>query len=65
VVKFMSSRKELKPLIKQLKDGGFEVNNKDGWVTALDNDGTEVMVAMPHSNGSMMLKLNDDYFGSN
>ena len=64
MVKFMSSRKELKPLIKQLKDGGFEVNNKDGWVTALDNDGTEVMVSMPHSNGSMMLKLNDDYFAS-
>lgn len=61
MVRFMS-KKDLKPIIKQLKDGGFTVTNDSGWIKALDDDDTEVMTAMPHSNGSYMLKLNDNYF---
>ena len=61
MVRFMS-KKDLKPIIKQLKDGGFTVTNNDGWWKAVDDDGTQVMTAMPHSNGSMALNLNNDYF---
>jgi len=61
MIKIMS-KKDLKPIVKQLKDGGFAVTNKSGWWKALDDDGTTVMEAMPHSNGSMMLNLNNDYF---
>jgi hypothetical protein len=62
MVRFMNNKKELRGLIKQLKDGGFTVTNSDGWYKALDDDDTEVMVAMPHSDGSYMLNLNNDYF---
>ena len=62
MVRFMENKKALRGLIKQLKDGGFTVTNSDGWYKALDDDDTEVMVAMPHSNGSYMLNLNNDYF---
>ena len=61
MVRFMS-KKDLKPIIKKLKDGGFTVTNNDGWWKAVDDDGTQVMTAMPHSNGSMALNLNNDYF---
>lgn len=63
MVIFMKNKREVNVLVKQLKAGGFTVNNNDGWVTARDNDETEVMTAMPHSNGSYMIKLNDKYFG--
>lgn len=62
MVRFMENRKELRGLIKQLKDGGFTVTNSDGWYKALDDDDTIVMEALPHSNGSYMLNLNNDYF---
>ena len=62
MVKFMKNKREVNTLVKQLKAGGFTVTDSDGWVKALDGDDTEVMVAMPHSNGSYMLKLNDNYF---
>jgi len=58
----MENKKELRVLIQQLKDGGFTVTNSDGWYNALDDDDTEVMVALPHSNGSYMVILNNDYF---
>lgn len=61
MVRFMS-KKDLKPIVKQLRDSGFTVTNDQGWWTALDDDGTKVMTAMPHSNGSMMLNLNNNYF---
>ena len=62
MVKFMKNKREVNVLVKQLKAGGFTVTDRDGWVKALDDDGTEVMMAMPHSNRSYMLKLNDNYF---
>ena len=61
MVKIMS-KKEMKPLVKELKDAGFTVTNKEGWWDARDDDGTKVMTAMPHSNGSMILNLNNAYF---
>lgn len=63
MVKF-SNKANVKTLIKDLKANGFTVTNSDGWFTALDDDGTKVMVAMPHSNGSYMLRLHDDYFSA-
>lgn len=62
MVKFMNNKREVNALIKQLKAGGFNVTDSDGWVKAIDDDGTEVMTAMPNSHGSYMLKLNDNYF---
>ena len=62
MVKFMNNKREVNALVKQLKAGGFTVTNDSGWIKALDDDDTEVMTAMPHSNGSYMLKLNDNYF---
>lgn len=62
MVKFMKNKREVNTLVKQLKAGGFTVTNDSGWIKALDDDNTEVMTAMPHSNGSYMLKLNDNYF---
>lgn len=62
MVKFMKNKREVNVLVKQLKAGGFTVTDSDGWVKALDDDDTEVMTAMPHSNGSYMLRLNNNYF---
>ena len=61
MVKFMS-KKEVRPIIKQLQKGGFTVTNDDGWWKALDSDGTHVLTAMPQSNGDMVLRINEDYF---
>ena len=62
MVRFMNNKREVNVLVKQLKAGGYTVTDKDGWIKALDETGTEIMVAMPHSGGSYMLKLNDNFF---
>ena len=62
MVKFMKNKREVNTLVKQLKAGGYTVTDSDGWVKALDETGTEIMTAMPHSNGSYMLNLNDNFF---
>ena len=61
MVKFLN-RQQLKTVIKDLKYNGFSVTVDDGWHTARDDDGTKVLVAMPHSNGSFMVNYNNDYF---
>ena len=64
MVKF-SNKADVKTLIKDLKANGFTVTNSDGWFTALDDDGTKVMVAVPVvRTGSYMLRLHDDYFAA-
>ena len=61
MIKF-SNKADVKILINRLKANGYTVTNSDGWYTALDGDGTQVMEALPHSSGSYMLRLNEDYF---
>ena len=63
MIKF-SNKADVKILIKDLKANGFTVINSDGWFTAVDDDGTKVMEALPHSGGSYMLRLNEDYFSA-
>tara|TARA_R110000787_G_scaffold164052_1_gene277149 strand:+ start:265 stop:459 length:195 start_codon:yes stop_codon:yes gene_type:complete len=62
MIKFMNNKREVNALVKQLKAGGYTVTDDSGWVKALDETGTEIMTAMPHSNGSYMLRLNDNFF---
>ena len=61
MVKFIAKR-EVQSILKQLRQGGFEVEGKAGWYKAFDGD-TQVFTAMPHSSGPSMCTLHEEYFG--
>jgi len=60
MVKAMA-KKDVQNMLKQLRQGGYRVEGKQGWYKVFDGD-TQVFTAMPHSSGPSMCTLNEEYF---
>lgn len=56
------SKKDVQNMLKQLRQGGYRVEGKQGWYKAFDGE-TQVFTAMPHSVGPSICTLNEEYFG--